>query len=78
MVLLTVNLVRLVGMDLLMTACSFIESVYGLMVLVGPVVIGFFVDYFGRYKEPFYIAAGSMAMASFFNQLCEVLNKRSA
>ena len=73
----TVNMVQLVGMDLLTTAYGFNESAYGLMVLVGPVVIGFFVDYFGQYKEPLYIAAGFMVMSSLFNQVCEVLNKRS-
>ena len=74
----TVIMVKLVGMDLLTTAYGFDQSSYGLMVLAGPMVIGFFVDYFGRYKEPFYIAAGFMAMASLFNQVCEVLNRRSA
>ena len=69
-------MVRLVGMDLLTTAYGFNESAYGLMVLIGPVVIGFFVDYFGQYKEPFYIAAGCMATASVLHQVCDVLNKR--
>ena len=69
--LITVNMVSLVGLDLLGTAYGFNESAYGLMVLIGPVVIGFFLEYFGQYQEPFYIAAGCMVVASFFHQVSD-------